>query len=399
MAAGAMQWGSPVEKRVWLKVADDCDYNAFLHRYPSEQIQDFVTGYDFRNADLADLLVARCENPGAGERRRAVRSGDPRGPGLGQFLYFLTEDPRDGLFRCRILPPSRGQFPRRGDPRRGGAALPDRSARAGPAAVVGGLHRCQRRWLPGCRVARHIHRAEWRTSAHDAGLYAQGRRRDAFPAGADGEVGCPAQRERKIARLISLCSHGRGPCSCSGVPALPAAYNADQPAALKNKSIEPAQASRLPDRRLRREQRRRPLSQLPAWCRCSPTPSRRRNTGWSPEFYAYMGFFAVLLVFGLETGYFRFREDGDGRPRWSTHGAAFRRARQPAVSFCFSGCFASPWPSCCSHGDHPEYICLGGGHPCDGLGGLCGLRPAARGEQGDALRRHQGLWRSASTSV
>ena len=27
------------------------------------------------------------------------------------------------------------------------------------------------------------------------------------------------------------------------------------------------------------------------------------------EFYAYMGFLAVLLAFGLETGYFRFREE------------------------------------------------------------------------------------------
>ncbi|HSN24324.1 MAG TPA: polysaccharide biosynthesis protein, partial [Methylomicrobium sp.] len=26
------------------------------------------------------------------------------------------------------------------------------------------------------------------------------------------------------------------------------------------------------------------------------------------EFYAYAGFFAVLLVFGFETGYFRFRD-------------------------------------------------------------------------------------------
>ena len=30
------------------------------------------------------------------------------------------------------------------------------------------------------------------------------------------------------------------------------------------------------------------------------------------EFYAYAGFFAVLLAFGFETGYFRFR-DSDGR--------------------------------------------------------------------------------------
>jgi len=27
------------------------------------------------------------------------------------------------------------------------------------------------------------------------------------------------------------------------------------------------------------------------------------------EFYAYMGFLAVILAFGLETGYFRFREE------------------------------------------------------------------------------------------
>jgi O-antigen/teichoic acid export membrane protein len=32
------------------------------------------------------------------------------------------------------------------------------------------------------------------------------------------------------------------------------------------------------------------------------------------EFYAYMGFLAVLLVFGLETGYFRFRASGERPP-------------------------------------------------------------------------------------
>ena len=35
--------------------------------------------------------------------------------------------------------------------------------------------------------------------------------------------------------------------------------------------------------------------------------------GLVSEFYAYMGFLAVLLLFGLETGYFRFRAD-DGDP-------------------------------------------------------------------------------------
>lgn len=28
------------------------------------------------------------------------------------------------------------------------------------------------------------------------------------------------------------------------------------------------------------------------------------------EFYAYMGFLAVLMTFGMETGYFRFRSQG-----------------------------------------------------------------------------------------
>ena len=32
------------------------------------------------------------------------------------------------------------------------------------------------------------------------------------------------------------------------------------------------------------------------------------------ELYAYMGFLAVLLTFGLETGYFRFRADGGWAP-------------------------------------------------------------------------------------
>ena len=33
------------------------------------------------------------------------------------------------------------------------------------------------------------------------------------------------------------------------------------------------------------------------------------------EFYAYMGFLAVLMTFGMETGYFRFRSAGEDDPR------------------------------------------------------------------------------------
>lgn len=65
-ATGASQWCSRLEKHLWQKVAADCDYDAFLHRFPAVQIDDAVSEFDFRNAAIGDLLVSfACPAEGA----------------------------------------------------------------------------------------------------------------------------------------------------------------------------------------------------------------------------------------------------------------------------------------------------------------------------------------------
>jgi O-antigen/teichoic acid export membrane protein len=74
------------------------------------------------------------------------------------------------------------------------------------------------------------------------------------------------------------------------------------------------------------------------------------------EFYAYMGFLAVLLVFGLETGYFRFRECGEHPPEM-VYTTALR-----FVIFANAGflgvmlLFQHPVAALLHYGDNPEYI-------------------------------------------
>jgi O-antigen/teichoic acid export membrane protein len=74
------------------------------------------------------------------------------------------------------------------------------------------------------------------------------------------------------------------------------------------------------------------------------------------EFYAYMGLLAVLLVFGLETGYFRFREGGDWLPR-VVYATALRFViLANAVFFGAAVAFQQPVAELVRHGSHPEYI-------------------------------------------
>lgn len=58
---GAPQWCNRVERRIWDKVMQDCYYVAFLQQSGRKPEHDFVSGYDFMNADLHDLVVDnRC---------------------------------------------------------------------------------------------------------------------------------------------------------------------------------------------------------------------------------------------------------------------------------------------------------------------------------------------------
>ena len=51
--------------------------------------------------------------------------------------------------------------------------------------------------------------------------------------------------------------------------------------------------------------------------------------GTVSEFYAYAGFFAVVLIFGLETGYFRFRVREEVGEK-----AAYAKSRRSGWTVC-----------------------------------------------------------------
>ena len=108
-STGAMRWGTQIEKRVWGKVAGDCEYHAFLHRFSPETGQDFVSDYDFRNGSLADLMIDDC---GGGNGCREEGASRP------SVLELLAVDEapvdpsafdsescrlRDGRFRGRVM--------------------------------------------------------------------------------------------------------------------------------------------------------------------------------------------------------------------------------------------------------------------------------------------------------
>ncbi len=74
------------------------------------------------------------------------------------------------------------------------------------------------------------------------------------------------------------------------------------------------------------------------------------------EFYAYMGFFAVLLVFGMETGYFRFRGE-DGRSPLLVFATALRFLILANLGFfLLAFVLRQPIADLLRHSAHPEYI-------------------------------------------
>jgi O-antigen/teichoic acid export membrane protein len=74
------------------------------------------------------------------------------------------------------------------------------------------------------------------------------------------------------------------------------------------------------------------------------------------EFYAYMGFLAVLLLFGLETGYFRFRDDAE-RPAVLVYATALRVVVVAALLFCLAlYLWRQPLADLLQHPGHPEYL-------------------------------------------
>lgn len=75
------------------------------------------------------------------------------------------------------------------------------------------------------------------------------------------------------------------------------------------------------------------------------------------ELYAYAGFFAVVLVFGLETGYFRFRAKDDTRPGDLVFATALRFVLAANAVFLLAmAALQLPLAGALRYPDHPEYI-------------------------------------------
>lgn len=74
------------------------------------------------------------------------------------------------------------------------------------------------------------------------------------------------------------------------------------------------------------------------------------------EFYAYMGFLAVLMTFGMETGYFRFRSKGDDDPK-TVLATVLRFLVVVNTGFLLMAIvFQQSIADVLRHADHPEYI-------------------------------------------
>ncbi len=74
------------------------------------------------------------------------------------------------------------------------------------------------------------------------------------------------------------------------------------------------------------------------------------------EFYAYMGFLAVLLTFGMETGYFRFRSGGEQPPE-VVYATALRFLVLANLGFVLCAwMLRQPVADLLRHPSHPEYI-------------------------------------------
>jgi hypothetical protein len=88
---GNGHWGNRIERRMWIKVDDDCRYLNFLQKYSGHAENDFVSNYDFYNARISDLpLRPGCDldllllNPSA---------CPPSMPGMPNFSMFMENMP------------------------------------------------------------------------------------------------------------------------------------------------------------------------------------------------------------------------------------------------------------------------------------------------------------------
>lgn len=103
-----------IDRRLWLKVENDCRYHSLLHRHASKGIADYVTGYDFDNLAL-DILPYEPGCPKDAPAQCAPVLTDATGRRL-SFPLIATRETEmkpsatitackleNGLFRGRIL--------------------------------------------------------------------------------------------------------------------------------------------------------------------------------------------------------------------------------------------------------------------------------------------------------
>lgn len=103
-----------VDRRLWLKVENDCRYYALLHRHEIKGVKDYVTGYDFRNLAL-EILPYETGCPTSDPAQCAAWLTDATGQ-RHRFPLIATQESKsessatgaacrleDGLFRGRVL--------------------------------------------------------------------------------------------------------------------------------------------------------------------------------------------------------------------------------------------------------------------------------------------------------
>lgn len=92
LLSGAGHWGTIIERRLWLKVDDDCRYYMFLNQDKNQPLQDFVSGYDFLNADMKDLPIHQaCDEQAFHSNPTACPPLPTSVPDLASFLSIPAE--------------------------------------------------------------------------------------------------------------------------------------------------------------------------------------------------------------------------------------------------------------------------------------------------------------------
>lgn len=95
MDEGAVYRSTVIDRRLWHKADSDCRFYSFLFRHPQQIIADYVSDYDFRNAQLRDLPVdLRCADGSPAEGQQGCNPAAT--DAFGMLLYFpLGEPPHD----------------------------------------------------------------------------------------------------------------------------------------------------------------------------------------------------------------------------------------------------------------------------------------------------------------